>query len=734
MALRKVEIATDAIGSNIIQQTYLNWADASINLDDLNLPTGGNLYFRITSPEGIASTWYGPTNQIPAPPAPYVIGQDAIVSDNVINTITLNYPAGEVGDLLIAKYLGWPLDLQNSLTVPAGWDITHSLLDSNETLHVVAKIADTTSSGQLSVDFGYSGGRAAGIIYRIRNHGCSSTSDIIANIAKNGDSSPALTDVPTGSLVLIGGFSWWWNGEPGAHYFLNTLPPVGFADVVRANDGGTGYSIWASGVFYPAGDIGPFQWSDAAVGHWSSVAIPANTEAQFYTDFSEYTLGAAPADWTVRSGTPTTFEVRDSVVEPGSNALAIIGGESIGVTWDALDNFTDKKDFEIFTRVSGMSAISVFPEVQLLGRASFNAGVLQDAFTGLRTWYGVEQAQFIDGVETRNNYTEAGVTAMNPPSSITTNILMRVSGQNFSIKAWLPSETEPSTPQLSSTYGTAPSVSGFIGFLSHNHEIHEIGIGTGKLNAPRSAPTGPASIEEDVLAQYGATPLSVNIPIVVAETNYILIAAKIIGLNTITGVTDNEGGTYTQDAIDGADGNITIWRRNQAVGATAPTQVTFTFTGPNNEISARFFEITEEVSPSGTVWLNSTGFTNIATFSIDTTSIDSLVVGIVSSGTAGGPAVLVNEYNPIGGFTPISTETGKGAGFYADNLGAPGTKTIGFSWDLSGAGGYSYLAVNYVPVSGAAFAITDVTDGVDRTFTVGQTGIITTGSGFGSAP
>jgi hypothetical protein len=53
---------------------------------------------------------------------------------------------------------------------------------------------------------------------------------------------------------------------------------------------------------------------------------------------------------------------------------------------------------------------------------------------------------------------------------------------------------------------------------------------------------------------------------------------------------------------------------------------------------------------------------------------------------------------------------------------------IASSISAEGVGVYPFL-----PSSGT-FSITDVTDGVDRTFTVGQTGIITTGSGFGSAP
>lgn len=68
MPLRKIEIATDTIGTGAITHTYESWSDTSIELSAIDL-TGiatSDIYFRVTSPDGTASTWFGPIEVVPA--------------------------------------------------------------------------------------------------------------------------------------------------------------------------------------------------------------------------------------------------------------------------------------------------------------------------------------------------------------------------------------------------------------------------------------------------------------------------------------------------------------------------------------------------------------------------------------------------------------------------------------------------------------------------------------------
>jgi hypothetical protein len=74
--------------------------------------------------------------------------------------------------------------------------------------------------------------------------------------------------------------------------------------------------------------------------------------AQYFTDFSEYTTGVQPSDWTERWHTDADFTVEADAGATGGKRLeaVAVAAQRHFLSWDAIDSDADRDDIEILAR------------------------------------------------------------------------------------------------------------------------------------------------------------------------------------------------------------------------------------------------------------------------------------------------------------------------------------------------------------------------------------------------
>jgi hypothetical protein len=197
-------------------------------------------------------------------------------------------------------------------------------------------------------------------------------------------------------------------------------------------------------------------------------------------------------------------------------------------------------------------------------------------------------------------------------------------------------------------------------------------------------------------ASFGSSPRTINIGLTLVAGRALVVFVNAAG-HEVSTVTDNGGGTYVLDATR-EDGQL--FRRVEPIGVSPPTSIeTSWITEGNSSPGATFWEISDPVTLADSV-ATTTGFSRTHTINIDTDSAADVVVGMMNFGGGGEPprSALV----PIGGITRI--ENADSTRFYGQDLGAAGTKTVGFSWSESdgSAMGCSFVAASYSPASAPA--------------------------------
>lgn len=205
-----------------------------------------------------------------------------------------------------------------------------------------------------------------------------------------------------------------------------------------------------------------------------------------------------------------------------------------------------------------------------------------------------------------------------------------------------------------------------------------------------------------VTGSFGGTPSVLAMPHTATTGNTLLIAAYTSSGAAITGVTDDAGNTWTLDASLGQ----AFYRLNE-IGATPPTEVYVAFGGGGSALArAAIEEISGFVDATvgDTVNATTTAFGREHTVGMDTTVTDEHAFGTMAYNGGGAP----NSENLVGVGGAASLHTSGSAppvlGWYAQNLGAAGAKTLGFSWDSANGDGMTCTmsAVSYQPASGGS--------------------------------
>ena len=204
--------------------------------------------------------------------------------------------------------------------------------------------------------------------------------------------------------------------------------------------------------------------------------------AQFFTDFSEYTTGVAPDDWSDR-GTATGFTVETTATagsDSNSTGVVLVVPNSGIVSWDAAGTSSDAEVFALFE--SSATGTNRNPFAFIRGTSSGSSRI-----RGGRVY---EDSVVVRTVNPGNNVVFGDCTAT--VQVVTKHyIRYRVNGSDVKIKAWDFGDTEPVGWDIEGTQSLI-TAAGYVGIertLSSVY-VHEFGVGTGGDSAPTEAVAG----------------------------------------------------------------------------------------------------------------------------------------------------------------------------------------------------------------------------------------------------
>ena len=203
--------------------------------------------------------------------------------------------------------------------------------------------------------------------------------------------------------------------------------------------------------------------------------------AQYFTDFSEYTTGVTPSDWTQSGDTAESVIVVADVGATGGKIVQFPSGGGFSRYYLSWDDVGSVSDCEVLVRarLTVNSSTSIFVAHVRHDTASERDGVAIHQRGG--------------NVKLIEDFNSIASTSDKWGDNEWFWARLRVTGSDFKARYWV-SGTEPTTWDIEVT-GTNTS-SGYVGFGVDNtveeFEIDVFGAGTSGDAAPSSAPaTGP---------------------------------------------------------------------------------------------------------------------------------------------------------------------------------------------------------------------------------------------------
>lgn len=225
---------------------------------------------------------------------------------------------------------------------------------------------------------------------------------------------------------------------------------------------------------------------------------------QYATDFSEYTTGQAPSDWTKRFAANFTWSVESDTSATGGKLIQGFSESSNdrnGLSWDVIDNDSNRADVEIFMRVRFPGAIDA-AEILAMARGSGSTSNANTYRHGPRPVFNnIESNKYVNG-----SFGTIDQQSFNFSSGVFYNVLVQVIGTSQRVKAWQVGNSEPTFNSQSGIDGTDTDISGvgWVGlfrFRVQPVDIDFFGAGTGTDSAPRSV-----TVSTPTLSNATATP------------------------------------------------------------------------------------------------------------------------------------------------------------------------------------------------------------------------------------
>ena len=221
--------------------------------------------------------------------------------------------------------------------------------------------------------------------------------------------------------------------------------------------------------------------------------------AQFFNDFTQYTLDTFPSDWlafTEATGGGVVDERHLRVLDLGTEAVgsgrglkfdsgAETGNYIRAYIWDAI---ASGADFEVYYRFQ--ITASFYSEVQGAVRQDFSGGVLNWYQGGPRSGDDLDLNKYISGSFSNlaNDTSKDWVNENNWQLC-----RFQVSGSTLKVKIWDDGSSEPAGWDVTDT--DTDLTSGKVGIVTYRDRVFYVsnfGVGTNGDTAPNSAPvTGP---------------------------------------------------------------------------------------------------------------------------------------------------------------------------------------------------------------------------------------------------
>ena len=205
---------------------------------------------------------------------------------------------------------------------------------------------------------------------------------------------------------------------------------------------------------------------------------------QYFTDFSEYTAGAAPSDWSFPRNANSGWSV-----EGDPKRLRLVSPTSAQhIMWDDVS----ATDVEVFTKSAQVGGALANRPRAWLRFSSNNSGYM---VSGLISGGGTLAVWRAPGTET---FTQ--VASVSKSYALTTVYCyrIRINGSSIKIRCWPDGENEPATWDIDttdSTYSGAGSVGfGYPAVNSRTMEYYTMGVGTDGDAAPTTAPSNSPTI------------------------------------------------------------------------------------------------------------------------------------------------------------------------------------------------------------------------------------------------
>lgn len=199
------------------------------------------------------------------------------------------------------------------------------------------------------------------------------------------------------------------------------------------------------------------------------VSAPSNIDSfeveeaptDFYTDFSEYTTGVIPSDWTRIWATEDTWTVVEVAGATGGKVLRYVGSTGNtsrkGLYWNAVG---DAEDFEIYARfrLNGTVFTTTGALSNFGGRMSGALASENIVSGGIRRDQARTVQQILAGTLTTPANTSGTIT-----SAAWYRIRVRVVGTDVQVRVWLDTDSEPGTWTVTAT--TTLTSAGKVGLM-----------------------------------------------------------------------------------------------------------------------------------------------------------------------------------------------------------------------------------------------------------------------------
>lgn len=213
--------------------------------------------------------------------------------------------------------------------------------------------------------------------------------------------------------------------------------------------------------------------------------------ATYFTDFSEYSTGSAPPDWTEPYNSQFGWPVEADAGSPGGQRLTVerpnVTAEPHVLTWDDVDSDAERQDAEVLALIEFPST----PDGQLglVARAT-GAEDTEEMYNCTVSLGGFNTFRFVNGSFTG---LVSGTHSFSAGDLIW--VRFRVNGSSIRLRIWQDGNSEPGTWDVDTTDSNVTGDGG-VGIYAFSDDlpdayVHQVGVGTGGDTAPASGSPAP---------------------------------------------------------------------------------------------------------------------------------------------------------------------------------------------------------------------------------------------------